>query len=107
MPKKATKKRLAEKTTEVGVPQSYMRKIAKTYSADVISINRPKQKSKIRYTKPEAVELGTVAPVVGATCYPHGRGVLGGHCDTGNTAGKQCKFGNSAAMHCHIGSAHR
>jgi len=48
MPKKATKKRLAEKTTEVGVPQSYMRKIAKTYSADVISINSPKQKSKIR-----------------------------------------------------------
>jgi hypothetical protein len=61
-------------------------------------------RKKIRYTKPEALELGSVAPVVGATCYPHGRGVWGGHCDTGNTATKQCKAGNCAARRCNIGS---
>ena len=62
-------------------------------------------KKKIRYTKPEALELGSVAPVVGGTCYPHGRGVWGGHCDKGNTALKQCKHGEGAFRRCNMGAA--
>jgi hypothetical protein len=63
------------------------------------------QEGKIPYTKPEALDLGSVAPVVGATCYPAGNGVLGGHCDTGFTAQKQCRMGESASHRCRIGDS--
>lgn len=48
MSKKATRRIKPEKNVEVSVPQSFMRKVADTYSADVIAIDNVKKQSKIR-----------------------------------------------------------
>ena len=53
---------------------------------------------RIQYTKPEAVDIGGVAPVVGQSCaIGSSFGAPRHWCDTGNGNVKQCKVGLGAA----------
>ena len=53
---------------------------------------------KIAYQKPEALDLGAVAPVVGASCANGNNFETNNTCwDTGNNASWICNTGNSAS----------
>jgi hypothetical protein len=65
------------------------------------------KKRRIVYVKPQAVDLGSVAPVIGASCRTGTKPASSEpECTTGNVA-KNCHVGHSAFGECGAGSVGR
>ena len=83
-----------------------------------------KHKKKIKYEKPASIDMGKVAPILGATCSP-GSGAdactngtdpatqpvcwptgssATANCETGDSAAKSCGDGNTPGWGCYNGS---
>jgi hypothetical protein len=64
------------------------------------------ERIRIVYVKPQAVDVGSTAPIVGASCYTGGSPATAEtECYIGNVA-TNCHVGASASGDCNVGDSH-